>query len=324
MKVLFIVNEEPRYISDLLIHGFISLNHEVYLTSDKNYLFQSKDHNDYNGLYGRGFTYTSLLPNKTKRVIQSEKIKKNLKTNNYDLIIYSEFYVCNDFYKYLIKRKTPIIIVNPIAKEIELTITQLISHFGKFFIRFNLSEELNYYLNHKLIEKFHNKKKALYFTRFESKSGHSLPIQFSVPKEKIRFEMFEKTKLLSTIIPNVISSYNYQNENEYYGEYRKSYFAITHKKYGWDSLRHYEILVNNCIPYFPDIEHCPDYELFLFPKSLIMETNKLYEDNPINMPISLWKNLQNKLLLYSYEFLTTEYSANYIIKMYNQVYDDLN
>jgi hypothetical protein len=47
----------------------------------------------------------------------------------------------------------------------------------------------------------------------------------------------------------------YNTEEEYYNEYKKSYFAITTKKCGWDCMRHYEILANGCIPYFLNIEN---------------------------------------------------------------------
>ena len=42
-------------------------------------------------------------------------------------------------------------------------------------------------------------------------------------------------------------------------------------------MRHYEILANACIPYFPDIELCPKNTLALFPKNLILNGNDLYK-----------------------------------------------
>ena len=42
-------------------------------------------------------------------------------------------------------------------------------------------------------------------------------------------------------------------------------------------MRHYEIMANGCIPYFPNIEQCPPNTMALLPKHLIIEGNKLYE-----------------------------------------------
>jgi hypothetical protein len=43
------------------------------------------------------------------------------------------------------------------------------------------------------------------------------------------------------------------------------------KKAGWDCMRHYEILGNNCIPYFIDLEDCPKNTLTNLPKELLLK-----------------------------------------------------
>ena len=104
------------------------------------------------------------------------------------------------------------------------------------------------------------------------------PITFSIPKEKI-YENYNviKTKILSNLIPDFTLNYIYDNEEEYYNEYKTSYFAITRKKAGWDCMRHYEILANGCIPYFLNIENCPKNTMYLLPKKLFIQSNILYE-----------------------------------------------
>lgn len=42
------------------------------------------------------------------------------------------------------------------------------------------------------------------------------------------------------------NTYIFENEEEYYNDYKKSLFAITRKKGGWDCMRHYEILACGC------------------------------------------------------------------------------
>lgn len=102
------------------------------------------------------------------------------------------------------------------------------------------------------------------------------PILFSIPSNKIVIEVPIKKKFLSNLIPGDGSTYIYTLEESYYNEYKQSLFATTFKKAGWDCMRHYEILANGCIPYFPNIELCPEYTLYLFPKDLIIKGNNLY------------------------------------------------
>lgn len=82
------------------------------------------------------------------------------------------------------------------------------------------------------------------------------PITFSIPESKIinKENCLKKTRFIAPLIPGDNTTYIYNTEKDYYESYQSSYYAITTKKGGWDCLRHYEILANNCIPYFVDIE----------------------------------------------------------------------
>ena len=140
------------------------------------------------------------------------------------------------------------------------------------------------------------------------------PITFSIPEEKVINYIPPKTKLLSDLIPGKLDTYIYNNEHDYYSEYRKSYFAMTIKKGGWDCLRHYEILANGCIPYFPDINNCPENTLKLFPKNLIIQGNLLYQKfNEIE-----YNSLLVKLMHYVLNNLTTKKMASYILSKCNK------
>lgn len=147
------------------------------------------------------------------------------------------------------------------------------------------------------------------------------PITFSIPKEKICGGTV-KTKMVSNLIPGDMKTYIYNTEEEYYNEYKTSYFAITKKKGGWDCMRHYEIIANGCIPYFIDIEKCPKYTMFLLPKDLLIEGNALYDSKFKNKninelteeDINEYKVLQTKLLDYTLAHLTTEKMAEYILQ----------
>ena len=163
--------------------------------------------------------------------------------------------------------------------------------------------------------------------------GNNLyPISFSIPEEKIVNEIPKKTKIIAMINPYGVgkNTYIFNNENDYYNDYKSSLFAFTRKKGGWDCMRHYEILACGCIPIFENIEQCPQYTMFNFPKKFINETNKFYKylcnkygDNNLNSnnisiienkDMEIYYNYLSFLLKFIREHLTTTKIAEHIIK----------
>jgi hypothetical protein len=151
------------------------------------------------------------------------------------------------------------------------------------------------------------------------------PITFSIPESKIVKTIPNKTKMLSDIIPGTISTYTYNTEEEYYKEYQQSYFAITHKKSGWDCMRHYEIMANGCIPVFVNIEKCPPNTMALFPKHLLLEGNDLHTkiggksvEELTDADKLEWTELMTKMLNYMKEYLTTAKIGTYIMSKLNR------
>lgn len=150
-------------------------------------------------------------------------------------------------------------------------------------------------------------------------------ISFSIPEEKIvsidsiPYLIEKKTKILSSLIPGNIKTYIYNTEEDYYNEYRKSFFAKTTKKAGWDCMRHYEIIANGCIPYFPDIEKCPARTMPLPLKDLFIKGNELFKYfNNIKLlspnDIYNYELLLTELLDYMKMNLTTTRMARYILE----------
>jgi hypothetical protein len=156
------------------------------------------------------------------------------------------------------------------------------------------------------------------------------PIGFSIPESKIVSRFPEKSKCLADLIPqkplkhnsseDTRKTYIYTTEESYYEDYQKSLFALTTKKDGWDCLRHYEILAQGCLPYFPDIADCPDDTMTFLPKKEIMEANNLYgqcriaEQTNNDIPLNKCVQLSKKLLQYTKDHLTTEKMASYVLK----------
>lgn len=139
------------------------------------------------------------------------------------------------------------------------------------------------------------------------------PLPYSIPLEKIRPLGREKEDVLSPMIPGDKSTYIYKTEKEYYDQYEKSMYAYTKKKFGWDCLRHYEILASNCIPLFPNLENCPKTTMVNFPKKMLGEIFKYVDKDKKKMPRDVYNRYLEKLHNYTKENLTCEASAKYFL-----------
>ena len=107
----------------------------------------------------------------------------------------------------------------------------------------------------------------------------SYPISFAIPEKKwFKYKSLRKSNSktfeFSHILPGK-TSYQYTKENEYIEHYSSCMFAITCRKGGWESLRHYEILIAGALPYFLHVEHIPEKDLCIFPKQLLKKVIEL-------------------------------------------------
>jgi len=149
---------------------------------------------------------------------------------------------------------------------------------------------------------------------FKTAPNNIYPISFSIPKCKIINFIPHKTRMNAPMIPGKKNTYIYDNETDYYNQYKESYFGITCKKSGWDCLRHYEILANGCIPIFLDLNKCPTHTMYHFPKKILYEIYSL----PKTEVILNYDYHVNNLLEYTRKYLTTEAMANYILHSINK------
>ena len=147
---------------------------------------------------------------------------------------------------------------------------------------------------------------------------YTLP--YSIPKRKIQDINFKiKSNLFSPLIPGDKSTYIYTTETKYNNQYAKSYFAFTYKKGGWDCLRHYEILANNCIPLFIDINKCPTATMISYPKNIINTIMEQVYNNSLLENKELINNYIKLLHNYTKRYLTCEISAKYFLNTINKV-----
>ncbi len=284
MKILYISLGQPDYQCDCLLHGLYHLLGNN-LTHTDNYHLMYKEYTTpeiLKNISGRGFTIWGNLPlylNDNNDIINKIKLKY------FDYIIYGSFRRCLDYLD-LVKQYYSSDKIAFVDGEDD---TNLIKPADGFVFKRELIYDIN----------------GVY------------PISFAIPEEKIwkDVNLKDKYKKIANYKPaHPGTGYVYAEEKDYYNDYKTSFFALTHKKGGWDCMRHYEILANFCIPYFPDIQNCPIQTMNNFPKDMILKSNSLFEQdfNP-DINIKEYSTILNKIFEYTKNNLTTKKLAEYVL-----------
>lgn len=287
MKVLFITRGNlPDYQADTIMHGgrsvlgsnFVDLNFPWYMYKKEKEQFWNTRVPDNGRSYGRGMTLHGTLDDCD---VDRTEIVYKIRNRYFDFVIYGSASRCVDH------------------------LQEVISNYPKEKIVFVDGED------DQMIRYEHSKIGVIFKRELaESNVEGVFPISFGAPKEKIVKEVPTKTQDWGTVIPVDMSTYIFEDENSYYSDYQKSYFALTHKKGGWDCMRHYEILLNGCVPYFRDIKGCPNSTMMNFPKDLCKHVNEMITREEVNL--SEYSDLANDFLIHTREKLTTECIFNSI------------
>jgi hypothetical protein len=283
MKILYVTNYNEiyqkggfinDYLNDLLFYGLTEIEGiEVIDSTPILHLYkENKPNIPINLLWGRGFSSSFLID---KDNIDRSNIEQKIKDKYFDLIIYGAINRCSDYYHLISK-----------------------IYSSDKIILIDGDDSTNI---HPLSVKHP------YFKR-ELRTSDFYPIHFAIPECKITVNKLNKTQEYGSIIPGE-GSYIFDNEEEYYLDYNKSYYGITKKKAGWDCMRHYEILGNNCIPYFLDLENCPKYTLINLPKDVLIKARELANDFNEN----IYNEILEELFDYTKQNLTTKKLAQYVL-----------
>ena len=293
MNILYINDfKGVDYLNDNIFHGGRSLFGESFIDSNEAwYMYDDLSTNDKSSLYGMGFTIAGKLP---KLNINREFIEDKIRSKFYDLIIYGSVHRNLDYIDLVksIYSKNKVVFLDG---EDETKILTELLEYGVYFKR-ELSDE---YIN------------LVY------------PISFSIPKNLINIQPVEnKIKIISNS-SSYETGYLYSDEETYYKNYTNSYFGLTKKKAGWDCLRHYEILMNGCLPLFSNLHNLPKNIMIHWDKELLKESLDLFWDfrihkkdfdlNAKNISDSVYNELRNKLADNLKTNLTTENMFNYIL-----------
>ncbi len=294
MKILYICpNNAPDYQCDLIFIGLRNLFGESIVDLNRiDYLYRDYSGN-LNSLYGRGFTYTNTID---AIEVDRNDIESKIRNKYFDKIVYGSIHRNRQY------------------------INDVLTVYNKKDIIFIDGEDLtDDYNNRGVITPLLGR--GYYFKRENHQNiADILPIQFCIPRYKIANNV-SKSKTLASYVPG--STYQFTNEQDYYNEYKRSVFAITTKKSGWDCLRHYEILGNGCIPVF-DLLHnreenaltnCPVNIMHMFPKSIVIQLTHIYKNN-IKMSADFFLTMCDILLNYTKNYLTCEsYCEKYFLNV---------
>lgn len=288
MKVLYVYNFDcPDYQSDSLYHGLIDSGIDVYETHYPYYMLRSCE--SLTSLYGKGFTLYGKL-NHTPKVESKEIIVEKIKSKFYDQIIFGCIY-------------THFMIPNRSCLDY---FDDVISSYSKNQIHFIDGGDDPHNYGYGLgLHKYGTVWKSNLLNDDRGKS-----ISFAIPESQITNLDIKKDKIFANIVPGKSETYIYNNETDYYNDYATSYYGYTRKKGQWNCMRHLEILANRCIPYFPDIEKCPENVMENFPKNIIFETNKYAKDGLVHPQ---YEELNEILYNYTKTNLTTKKLAEKVL-----------
>jgi len=285
MKILYITNHMSivkssggflnDYLNDLLFYGFTELeNIEVVDSTPIIHLYKENQGKiPIQHLWGKGFTSTFLIE---QDKVDRTNIEEKIKDKYFDLIIYGSVKRCLDYYD----------LVSSIYPSNKIILID-----GDDFVGVSPLSVKHPYFKRELLD------------------NKMIPIHFAIPKSKITQIKLDKSQEYGSIIPGQ-GGYKFDIEQEYYNDYNKSYFGVTIKKAGWDCMRHYEILANNCVPYFIDLKECPQYILTNLPKELLLEAKDLAE----NFDEQKYFSILNELFEYTKNNLTTKQLAQHVLE----------
>ena len=296
MKILYIAtnkNNPPNeplvdYQNDCLLIGLKELfGDDVVDYKRRDHLYTDFPVEEAKKQYGKGFTVTRVLdPDNTDRT----DIEKKIKNKFFDLVVYGSIWRCADLFDLVLENypKDKIVLVDG---EDSQKFHHLVRAGVPYFKR-----ELMYEANEEFAQFFNG----------------VAPISFAFPTNKI-LGASKKTQLYAINDPRKPKSYVFEDEAAYYDDYRKSKYAFTIQKAGWDCLRHYEIMANGCIPLFENLPLCPRFVMQKFPKALLKRIGFFYKND--------FKYLENNYDYFAEElkkhfltYNTTKALAEYILE----------
>ena len=252
-KILFLTESREDYLADSLLHGLISLGHEVVDYPRKQVLYEGKGMCSVApqlSVRGHGFTLYGLL---SDRSVDRTFVIQRLEANWFDLVVIGQVW----------RQWGQLLDLAPLLQQVPVVLldgdddTRLFHRSGTRLRRYGW-------------QPFPIRSGRCYYYKreWQGEAGQGplcwvLPASFSIPAEKIRsVDLASKQQRLAShcVDPEVAQacglhpSYAFVSEQAYYDDLAASLFAVTTKRGGWDCLRHYEIAAAGAVPCVRQLE----------------------------------------------------------------------
>ena len=310
MKILFITTKSQKnqgdYLELSILHGLkVLLGENLIEIPKKNILYGDFSQVGKQELHGRGFT---LLNDKFEDTVDRGDLE------NIDFVIYGsghaygeDYYL--EEYDSLAKYNSWIIDGHDLYGKAE----KMRRYRGEYVI----DNQFEYSFKRELI--------------FEKE--HVYPTGFGIPESVIKevnlskkIKLFQKTAPMHALfkkqsdLGGTRNHHIFANENDYFEDISTSWFGITSKKGGWDTLRHYEIIAAGTLLLFRDYDKkpklCSPQDLPCFSYSTKKELTSLIDRLVINNKPSIeYKNMLEKQRKWLIENGTTIARAKKILKI---------
>ena len=245
MKILFITTKNKNFQGDYLELTILNGLRKILGDNFIDYPRKKISYHDFSevkkdDLHGRGF---SLL-NSPIEDIKNRKI--NFKENEFDFVIYG----CGHAY----------------GEDVFVEDIDNLAKFGSWVLDgHDLYGEAKIKKNYKGEKIIANQFKYSFKRELVFEQDNVFPTGFGVPESIIKPLNFErKYKMIQNNYPKYAyfesptdlggsrDHYLFDNEEDYYDDLAESWFGLTCKKGGWDTLRHYEIIASGTLLLFRD------------------------------------------------------------------------
>lgn len=256
LRILFLTESREDYLADSILHGLISLGHDVTDYPQKHILYRRSSTcraTSEFSVRGNGFTLYGTLD---ERPVDRSLITQKLENNFFDIVIIGQ--VWRQWGQLLdlasLLQAVPVVLLDGDDD------TRLFCHSGTRIRRYGW-------------QPFPIRSgRCLYFKREwqgnarRARMYKLYPTSFSIPSEKIRSVDFasKSQRLASHCVDSEVAvacglhtSYAFSSEEAYYDDLASSRFAVTTKRGGWDCLRHYEIAAAGALPCVRDLDIKP-------------------------------------------------------------------
>ncbi|CAJ1433758.1 unnamed protein product [Effrenium voratum] len=148
--------------------------------------------------------------------------------------------------------------------------------------------------------------------------GFAIPEELMVPclpKKYWPFAVSDGSEGLASVWEY---QFKFYQEREYHRQYRHAFFGITRKKYGYDCLRHYEVIANGALPLFLGLDALAREAVPFLPRELLRGAwellgNQSLRAKRLRIDTGRYYALLKSMLAYARRHLTTKAMARYVL-----------